>query len=170
MNKSINILIISFIIASTVINLYFIYNLDRLVNERLEVLDIEPEIIFLDSIEYDTVYTEKKEIVKLPIVDTLVLTDTVVKFAVDSVFVEIPIEYKHYSDTLVQTAISFDLRGFQCEVNNLYVENFLNVPTQENKPKRWYNNLGFGVGLGITYVDRFRLVPTVGINYNLFNF
>jgi hypothetical protein len=167
MNKLINILIISFIIVSTVINLYFIYNLDRLVNERIEVLDVEPEIIFLDSIEYDTVYTEKKEIVKLPIVDTLVLIDTVVAVAVDSVFVEIPIEYKHYSDTLVQTAISFNLSGYNCKIDSLYVKNFLNVPTQENKPKRWYNNLGFGVGLGITYVDRFRLVPTLGIYYKL---
>jgi multisubunit Na+/H+ antiporter MnhC subunit len=167
MSKLINVIVIGFIIISTAINLYFIYNLDRFVNERLEVLDIEPEIIFLDSIEYDTVYTEKKEIVKLPIVDTLVLTDTVVKFAVDSVFVEIPIEYKHFSDTLVQTAISFDLRGFQCEVNNLYVENFLNVPTQENKPKRI--GLGLQLGMGATK-EGFSPYIGFGISYNLFNF
>lgn len=167
MKKLINILIISFIIISTVINLYFIYNLDRLVNEKLEVLDIEPELIIVDSLIYDTVYTEKKEIVKLPIVDTVILTDTVVAVAVDSVFVEIPIEYKHFSDTLAETAISFDLRGFQCEVNNLYVKNFLNVPTQENKPKRWYNNLGLGVGLGVTYIDRFRICPNIGLYYKL---
>lgn len=166
MNKLINILIISFIIISTVINLYFIYNLDRLVNEKLEVLDIEPELIIVDSLIYDTVYTEKKEIVKLPIVDTLVLIDTVVAVAVDSVFVEIPIEYKHYSDSLAETLISFDLRGFQCEVNNLYVKNFLNVPTQEKAVK--INRFGLGIGLGVTYVDRFRVVPNVGIYYKLF--
>lgn len=167
MSKLINILVIGFIIISTVINLYFIYNLDRLVIERLEVLDIEPELIIVDSLVYDTVYTEKKEIVKLPIVDTLILIDTVVAVAVDSVFVEIPIEYKHYSDTLNYNAISFDLQGFQCEVNNLYVKNFLNVPTQENKPKRWYEDINIGVGFGITYVDKFRIVPNIGLYYKL---
>ena len=168
MKKLINILIISFIIISTVINLYFVYNLDKLVNERIEVLDIEPELIIVDSLVYDTVFIEKTEIVKLPIVDTLVLTDTVVAVAVDSVFVEIPIEYKHYSDTLAETLISFDLLGFQCEVNNLYVKNFLSVPTQEKAVKRWYDNIHLGVGLGVTYVDRLRVVPTLGIYYKLF--
>lgn len=165
MKKLINILIISFIIISTVINLYFVYNLDRLVNERIEVLDVEPEIIFLDSIEYDTVFVESKEILKLPIVDTVVLTDTVVTVAVDSVFVEIPIEYKHYSDTLAETAISFDLRGYNCKVNNLYVKNFLNVPTQEKAVKT--NRFGLGVGLGVTYIDRFRICPNIGLYYKL---
>lgn len=169
MKKLINILIISFIIISTVINLYFIYNLDRLVNERLEVLDIERDVIVMDSLVYDTMYLTKTEVVRLPIVntDTVKQTDTVVAVAVDSVFVEIPIEYKHYSDTLAETAISFDLRGFQCEVNNLYVENFLNVPTQENKQKRWYKDINIGIGFGITYVDKFRIVPNVGIYYKL---
>lgn len=167
MNKLINTIVIGFIIISTVINLYFIYNLDRLVNERIEVLDIEPEIIVVDSLVFDSVFIERYDIVRLPIVDTLVRTDTVVAVAIDSVFVEIPIEYKHYSDTLAETAISFDLRGFNCEVNNLYVENFLNVPTQENKLKMWYNNFSIGLGLGLTYIDRFRLVPTVGIYYKL---
>lgn len=166
MNKLINILIISFIIVSTVINLYFIYNLDRLVNERLEVLDIEPEIIFLDSIEYDTVFVESKEIVKLPIADTLVLIDTVVAVAVDSVFVEIPIEYKHYSDTFQNVGISFDLRGFQCEIDSLYVKNFLNVPTQENKPKT--NRFGLGLQLGIGVNEKgFTPYIGIGLNYRL---
>lgn len=166
MNKLINIIVIGFIIISTAINLYFIYNLDRLVNERLEVLDIEPEIIFLDSIKYESVFVESKEIIKLPIynTDTIKQTDTIIHQ--DSIFVEIPIEYKHYSDTLAETLISFDLRGFQCEVNNLYVKNFLNVPTQEKAVKT--NRFGFGVGLGLTYIDRFRLVPTIGIYYKLF--
>ena len=167
MSKLINTIVIGFIIISTVINLYFIYNLDRLVNERIEALDVEPELIIVDSLVYDTIYTEKKEIVKLPIVDTLVLTDTVVVLAVDSVLVEVPIEYKHFSDTLAETAFSFDLRGFQCEVNNLYVENLKTAVIEENKPKRW----GLGVQLGVGGCkDGFSPYIGVGLNYNLFSF
>lgn len=164
MNKLINTIIIGFIVISTAINLYFIYNLDRLVNERLEVLDIEPEIIFLDSIEYDTVYLEKTEIVKLPIykTDTIQTTDTII--VLDSVDVVVPIELKQFSDTLANTAISFDLKGFQCKVNNLYVENLKTSEIKENKVKRW----GLGVGLGATYCDGFKILPTLGIYYKLF--
>ena len=164
MNKLINIIVIGFIVISTAINLYFIYNLDRLVNERIEVLDLEPEIIFLDSIEYDTVYLEKTEIVKLPIykTDTIQTTDTII--VLDSVDVVIPIELKQFSDTLANTLISFDLKGFQCEVNNLYVENLKTSEIKENKVKRW----GLGLGLGATYCDGFKILPTLGIYYKLF--
>lgn len=167
MKKLINILIISFIIISTVINLYFIYNLDRFVNERLEVLDVEPELIIVDSVKFDSVYTEKKEIVKLPIynTDTIKQTDTIIHQ--DSIFVEIPISVKHYKDTLAETAISFDLRGFQCEMNNLYVENLKTPIIEENKPKRW--GLGLQLGMGVTK-EKISPYIGVGISYNLFNF
>lgn len=167
MNKLINTIVIGFIVISTAINLYFIYNLDRFVNERLEVLDLEPEIIFLDSIEYDTVFVERKEVVRLPIyhTDTVKQTDTII--VLDSVDVVIPIEVKQFSDTLSNTLISFDLKGFQCKVNNLYVENFLSIPTQEKAVNKWYDNFGVGLGLGATYIDKFRLVPTLGIYYKL---
>ena len=164
MNKLINTIIIGFIVISTAINLYFIYNLDRLVNERLEVLDIEPEIIFLDSIEHETVFVERKEVVKLPIykTDTIQTTDTII--VLDSVDVVVPIELKQFSDTLANTAISFDLKGFQCKVNNLYVENLKTSEIKENKVKRW----GLGLGLGVTYCDGFKILPTLGIYYKLF--
>ena len=169
MKKFINVIIIGFIVVSTLINLYFIYNLDNLVNERVEVLDVEPEIVFLDSIKYETVFVERKEVVKLPLVDTLILTDTVVAVAVDSVFVELPIEVKHYSDTLAEALISFDLQGFNCELNNLYVENFLSVPTQEKAVKINRFGLGLQVGTGITKEGFYPYIG-VGISYNLFNF
>lgn len=167
MKKLINIIIIGFIVVSTLINLYYINNLDRLVKERIEVLDVEHDVVFVDSLVHDTMYIEKYDTVRLTKcqVDTLVINDTVV--AVDSVDVVLPIEVKHYSDTLAETAISFDVTGFRCELNNLYVHNFLNVPTQENKPKRWYDNFGVGVGLGVTYIERFRVVPNIGLYYKL---
>lgn len=168
MNKLINIIVIGLIIISTVINLYFICNLDRLVQERIEVLDIEPDVIVMDSVKFDTVFIERYDSVRLTKcqTDTLVINDSIV--IMDSVDVVIPIELKHYSDTLNYTAFSFDLRGFNCEIDSLYVKNFLNIPTQEKAVKRWYKDIHLGVGLGITYIDKFRVVPNIGIYYKLF--
>ena len=116
---------------------------------------------------YDTVYLERTEIIKLPIykTDTIQQTDTIL--LVDSVDVVLPIELKHYSDTLANNAISFDLKGFQCEVNNLYLNN-LKVPIiEENKVKRW----GLGVQLGIGGTAKgFSPYIGLGLNYNIFSF
>lgn len=163
MNKIKNILLVLLLLGSCILNVVLVSDLNKKTIELIELTDIEPEIIFLDSLVYDTVYVTSKEFVKLPLIDTLVLTDTVV--AVDSVYVELPIEVKHFSDTLVNTAISFDLQGYQCKIKDLSVRNFLNVPTQEKAVKT--NRFGIGVGIGITYIERFRLVPTVGIYYKL---
>lgn len=166
MNKIINILIVLLLLGSCIFNVVLVSDLNKKTTELIELTDIEPEIIFLDSLVYDTVYIEKTEIVKLPIVDTLIRTDTVV--AVDSVYVELPIELKQFSDTLAGTAISFDLRGFQCKVDNLYLKS-IKMPTIEQKaPKKWYNNFGVGVGVGAIYCDGFKILPTIGLYYKLF--
>lgn len=166
MKKLINIIVIGFIIISTLINLYYINKLDDLVKERIEVLDVEPEIVFVDSLVYDTVYIERYEQIKLPIVDTLVLTDTLV--SVDSVFVEIPISTYKFDTTLNETYINLICDGFDVRLNSLLVER-INVAQKQEKPlKRWYEDIHLGVGLGITYVDRFRVTPTLGIYYKLF--
>lgn len=172
MDKIINILILLLLLGSCIFNVVLVSDLNKKTMELIELTDIEPEIIFIDSIEYDTVYIEKTEVVRLPIyhIDTLTQTDTLTLVEIDSVDVEIPIEINHYQDTLLNTAISFDLKGFQCKVDNLYLKS-MKVPIIKQKvPKKWYNNFGIGVGLGITYVDKFRLVPTIGISYNLFSF
>lgn len=166
-NKLTTIIVIGFIIISTAINLYFIYNLDRLVNERIEVLDVEPEIIVLDSIEYDTMYIQRYDTIRLIKcqVDTITLNDTTI--IIDSVDVVVPIELKQFSDTLQNVGISLEIKGFNCEIDNLYIKNFLSVPTQKNEPKRW----GLGVQLGVGGCkDGFSPYIGVGLNYNLFSF
>lgn len=170
MNKIINILIVLLLLGSCIFNVVLVSDLNKKTTELIELTDIEPEIIFLDNLVYDTVFIEKTEIVRLPIytIDTVKQTDTLTLVEIDSVDVQLPIEISHYQDTLLNTAISFDLRGFQCKVDNLYLKS-MKVPTIEQKvPKKWYNNFGIGVGLGITYVDKFRFVPTLGIYYHLF--
>lgn len=169
MKKLINIIVVGFIIISTIINLYYINNLDRLIKERIEVLDVEREIVVVDSVKFDTVFIERYDTVRLTKcqTDTLVINDTVV--AVDSVDVVLPIEVKHYSDTLAETAISFDVTGFRCELNNLYVHNFLNVPTQEKAVKTNRFGLGLQLGVGLSN-DKFTPYIGVGLNYNLIQF
>ena len=172
MDKIINILIVLLLLGSCIFNVVLVSDLNKKTMELIELTDIEPEIIFLDSLIYDTVYIEKTEIVKLPIyhTDTVKQTDTLTLVEIDSVDVVLPIELKQFNDTFLNMAISFDLSGFQCKVDNLCVENLKTSVIKEKAPKRWYNNFGIGVGIGITYVDRFRLVPTLGISYNLFSF
>ena len=172
MDKIINVLIVLLLLISCIFNVVLVSDLNKKTMELIELTDIEPEIIFLDSLVYDTVYIEKTEIVRLPIynTDTVKQTDTLTLVEIDSVDVVLPIELKQFNDTFLNMAISFDLSGFQCKVDNLYVENLKTSVIKEKAPKRWYNNFGIGVGIGITYVDRFRLVPTLGISYNLFSF
>lgn len=39
---------------------------------------------------------------------------------------------------------------------------------EQKAVKRWYDNLGFGVGIGVTYCDGLKILPTLGIYYHLF--
>lgn len=167
MEKLIDILLIVLLLIFAVMNCVLVSKLQQKTTELIELTNLEPEIIFLDSLVYDTVYLERTEIIKLPIykTDTIQQTDTIL--LVDSVDVVLPIELKHYSDTLANNAISFDLKGFQCEVNNLYLNN-LKVPIiEENKVKRW----GLGVQLGIGGTAKgFSPYIGLGLNYNIFSF
>ena len=153
----------------SIMNCILVRDLEQKTLELTEIYDNEELIIFLDSIEYDTVFVEKTEIIRLPIynTDTILTTDTIL--VIDSVDVLLPIEINHYQDTLLNTAISFDIRGFQCKVDNLYLKS-MKVPTIEQKaPKRWYNNFGIGVGLSGVYMEGIKIVPSVGIYYTLFS-
>jgi hypothetical protein len=164
MDKIINILILVLLLGSCIFNVVLVSDLNKKTMELIELTDIEPEIIFLDSIEYDTVYIDRYQKVLVPVVNTDTINDTIL--VVDSIEVNIPIQKKHYSDTLAETAFCFDLEGFNCEINNLYVKNLKTSVIKENKPKRW----GIGIGIGTTYYNGFKILPTIGINYNLFSF
>lgn len=169
MNKIINILIILLLLGSCIFNVVLVSDLNKKTTELIELSDIEPEIIFLDSLVYDTVFIKKTEVVRLPIykTDTVKQTDTLTLFEIDSVDVAIPIELKQFNDTLLNTAISFDLKGFQCKVDNLYVENLKTPTIKENKPKRI--GLGLQLGIGATK-EGFSPYIGLGISYNLFSF
>lgn len=171
MKKFVNVLIVLLLLGSCIFNVVLVSDLNKKTTELIQSYEVEPEIVFLDSLVYDTVYFNHFDTVRLTKcqVDTITLNDTLV--AVDSVFVDVllPISTYHYDTTLNKTAISFDIRGFQCKVDNLYLKS-MKVPTIEQKvPKRWYNNFGIGVGLSGVYMEGIKIVPSVGIYYTLFS-
>lgn len=166
MNKIINVLIVLLLLGSCIFNVVLVSDLNKKTMELIELTDIEPEIIFVvDSVEiFDTCFFNHFDTVKLETIkkDTITKLDSI--FVLDSVEVFIPINTYKFDTTLNQTHINLICEGFDVRLNSLLVEN-LKMPTiKENKPKKW----GIGVGLGLTYIDRFRLVPTVGIYYQLF--
>lgn len=169
MNKIINVLIVLLLLGSCIFNVVLVSDLNKKTTELIELTDIKPEIIFLDSLVYDTVFIEKTEIVRLPIyhTDTVKQTDTLTLVEIDSVDVVIPIELKQFNDTLSNTAISFDLSGYNCKVNNLYVKNLKTPTIKENKLKRI--GLGLQLGVGATK-EGFSPYVGLGISYNLFSF
>lgn len=172
MNKFVNWIIGFVLVVLSIMVCCLSVDLRKTTEELIESYNVEPEIVFLDSItQFDTIYIEKYEIVKLPIynTDTIRQTDTLV--AVDSVFVDVllPIELKHYNDTLSQTAISFDIKGYNCELKDLYARNLIVYPEQQNTPKTKDFGLGLQLGIGATK-DGFSPYIGIGLNYNIFQF
>lgn len=165
MKKFVNIVLLLILFISSIMNCILANRLADRTEELIELTDLENEVIIVDSVKFDTVFIEKTEVVKLPIVDTLVLTDTLV--AVDSFFVEVPISTYHYDTTLAETHISLICEGFNVRLDTLLVES-MKVPIIEQKvPKKWYENFGIGLGIGATYCDGLKILPTIGIYYKL---
>ena len=170
MKKFVNIILLLILLIMSIMNCFLANRLADKTEELIELTNVEPEIIFLDS-EFDTVYIERYDTMQLPIVkiDTLTDTLTLVEIdSVDSVYVEIPISTYHYDTTLSETHISLMCEGFDVRLNSLLIEN-LKVPTIEQKVlKKWYENIHLGTGLSVTYINKFRVVPSIGIYYKLF--
>lgn len=169
MKKFINIIIGIVLLIMCVMNCFLANRLADKTEELIELTNLEPEIIFLDSLVWDTVYFEKTEVVRLPIVDTIITTDTIVAVERDSVFVEVPINTYHYDTTLAETHINLILEGFDVRLNSLLIEN-LKVPTIEQKPLKT-KPFGIGVQLGIGATkDGFSPYIGLGLNYNIYQF
>lgn len=165
MNKLITVLSI-LIVSITLFNVYKVHDINTKLDNYLVELNTEPELIFIEDIQYDTVYVDRYEKVLLPIITKDTITDTITVFT-DSVYVQLPISKYEYSDTLQETAFSFDLSGYNCKVDKLYLQNLKICPEPQKQPKKW----GIGVQLGIGGCkDGFSPYIGVGLNYNIFSF
>lgn len=119
----------------------------------------------ITNMDYDTIYFSHFDTVQLP---AIVINDTLLK--IDSVFVQIPIETTVYDTVIKDTAHITHLRakisGFRTTLDTLTIDTKI-MPQKALLPqKKWYDNFGVGLGLGVTYKDGFLVGPMVGIMYN----
>lgn len=104
----------------------------------------------------------RTEIVKLPVYDTIAYTkkDSI---RVDSVYVEIPIQQKEYSDSTYQAWVS----GYKVNLDsiNIFQHTIIETQTIKQPIKRW----GLGVQVGAGYCGRQEIRPYIGIgiHYNI---
>lgn len=168
MNKFINCVLGFVLIVFAIMNCVLVRDLEEKTIELVEVYNTEPELIIVDSIEYDTIYIQRYDTIRLTKCqfDTITLNDTTI--IIDSVDVILPIEYKRYNDTLSNTLISFDLQGYNCEIKDLSIQSILSVSTQEKPLKTKDFGVGLQLGIGATK-DGFSPYIGIGISYNLFH-
>ena len=115
--------------------------------------------------QHDTVYFNKLDTVKLPIVhtDTTLLIDTLI----DSIYVQVPIHTYHYdtiiSDSSHTTAIQADIDGFAVRLEQLSIQT--EITPQMAKKQPWYGNIVPAVGVGFGTGGQIGLF--FGIGYSL---
>jgi hypothetical protein len=138
------------------------------VKQKVEYITTTDTVKICDTItnmDYDTIYFSHFDTVQLP---AIVINDTLLK--IDSIFVQIPIETTVYDTVIKDTAHITHLRaqisGFGTTLDTLTIDTEI-MPQKAILPrKKWYDNFGVGLGLGVTYKDGFLVGPMVGIMYN----
>ena len=124
----------------------------------------KPEPIYLTdtitNVVYDSIFFDHFETIKLPVVDTLTITNDSIR--IDSVFVEVPISVYKF-DTIVSTDTTrLDLfiqnKGYDVTLDSLFYE-FKYTPTKTKKT-HWF--IGPSLGIGYDFTSG-KIVPTVGI-------
>jgi hypothetical protein len=168
-NKIIITILTIILIIVCLFNCKVVNDLEEKTLELIELTDVEPELIIVDSLVYDTVFVERYDSVRLTKCqfDTITLNDTTI--IIDSVDVLLPIELKHYNDTLAETAFSFDILGYNCELKDLYIQNLIVCPDQEKPLKTKPFGIGVSLGLGATK-NGFSPYIGIGVSYNIFQF
>lgn len=93
---------------------------------------------------------------KLPVKkDTAVRVDSVIVH--DSVYVEIPITQKIYSDSLYKAYVS----GYRARLDSIAINDRVHIITRREKMSRW--SIGVGSGYGITPKG---FLPYIGVSVN----
>lgn len=102
----------------------------------------------LTNVVYDTIFIEHFETVKLPVVDTLILTNDSIR--VDSVFVEVPISIYKFDTTFTTDTTQLNLfirnSGYAVTLDTIFY-NFKYTPTPK-KTNFFKEHFKFGVGAG----------------------
>ena len=117
----------------------------------------KPETVYLTdtivNVDWDTLFIDHFETVKLPVVDTLVyyITDTVVRL--DSIEVEVPISKFQFDTTVftdtTQLNLSIRTSGYDVKLDSLSYS-FTYKPTHQ-KSNFFKDHFRFGLGAGLGY-------------------
>ena len=105
----------------------------------------------LTNVVYDTLFIDHFEIVKLPVVDTLILINDSIR--IDSVFVEVPISVYKFDSTFTTdtTQLNLSIRnsGYAVTLDSLSYY-FVYTPTPQ-KTNFFKEHFKFGLGVGTGY-------------------
>ena len=105
----------------------------------------------LTQVMYDTIFIDHFETVKLPVVDTLILTNDSIR--VDSVFVEVPISVYKFDSTFTTDTTCLNIRiqnsGYDVKLDSLSY-NFKYTP-RPPKTNFFKDHFRFGLGIGTGY-------------------
>lgn len=158
------------IILTVILGILCIYTAYKAytIKDKVEYITTTDTVKICDTItnmDYDTIYLSHFDTVQLP---AIVINDTLLK--IDSVYVQIPIKTTVYDTVIKDTAHITHLRaqisGFGTTLDTLTIDTEI-MPQKALLPrKKWYDNFGVGLGLGVTYKDGFLVGPMVGIMYN----
>ena len=111
----------------------------------------QPKPVYLTdtitNVVYDTLFVDHFEIVKLPVVDTLILINDSIR--IDSVFVEVPISVYKLDTTFSTDTTSLNIRiqnsGYAVTLDTIFY-NFEYTPTK-NKKNFFKDHFRFGLGV-----------------------
>lgn len=120
---------------------------------------------------HDTIIVTKTEIKEKTIVKYKSLLDTFYVHNSDTVFVELPIEYKEYNDTIKNdsstTELKINFSGFNAEIDSVYIKhNYFNKQeTIIKKPKKFGLDVVVGpyIGYGVNFNNGINSGVQVGI-------
>ena len=147
--------------------LFFLVNTNRK-SQVIQEKQPEPVIITdtLTNIVYDTVYLERYNTVKLPVVDTLILTNDSLR--IDSVFVEVPISVYRFDTTLTSDSTVLNIfvqnKGFNVTLDSLSYR-LEYTPTHQNTNYfREHFKFGLGVSTGFGVFSK-KLDVFLGIGF-----
>lgn len=137
-----------FLLAVIYLLLFFLVNTNRKSQVTTDKQS-QPVIITdtLTQVMYDTIFIEHFETVKLPVVDTLILTNDSIR--VDSVFVEVPISIYKFDTTFTTDTTQLNLfirnSGYAVTLDSLYYHfEYTPIPNKTNFFKEHFK---FGVGV-----------------------
>ena len=121
----------------------------------------------LTKVIYDTVFLERYNTVKLPVVDTVTLINDSIQ--IDSVFVEVPISVYKFDTTFTTdtTQLNLSIRnsGYDVKLNSLSYS-FTYKPTHQ-KSNYFKDHFRFGAGAGAGY-GCFSKQPDIFIGFGFY--